>query len=232
MMVMMIRIFKRLLFLFLLLVLGAPGSLFAQQKDFQTWFEAEVGWKPAKRLDLSGEFEQRFYNNSTRYDRTQLTLAASYEALEYLDVGGGFRFLTAADNDGLLHPRYRLHADAKGKYSRWGVDFSLRFRMQYGFEEFFYFTSFSANAFVNRYRLKAAYHIYGTRFTVFAILEPWGLVNNYDGRYFKKMRYVAGGSYRLNYQSKVAFRYIIEDEFNRVDPLQSNIFVFSYFYDL
>lgn len=232
MMVTMIKTGSCFFFLFIILALGVPASLHGQQKDFQSWFEAELGWKPMQRLDLSGEIEQRFYDNSTRYDRTQLTLSASYEALDYLDVGGGFRFLTAADKEGLLYPKYRIHADATGRYSRWGVDFSLRFRMQYGFEEFFYFTSFSANTFVNRYRLKAAYHIFGTRFDVFTWMEPWGLVNNYDGRYFKKFRFVAGGSYRLNYQSSVGIRYILEDEYNRRAPLQAHILVFSYTYDL
>lgn len=215
-----------------LLTFGSAGSLFGQQKDFQTWFEAEVNKGFKNGLDVSGEFEQRFYNNSTLYDRTQLTVAASYDPMEYLGLGGGFRFLTAADKDGDLHPGYRIHGDVKGKYTAWNVDFSLRVRFQYGFEEFFYFTSLSDNSFVNRYRAKAAYHIFGTRFDVYASVEPWGLINNYNGHFFKKMRYSAGGTFRLNMQSGVGLRYILEDEFNRVNPLQSHILVFSYFYNL
>lgn len=221
-----------ILFFVALLTFGSVGCLFGQQKDFQTWFEAEVNKGFKNGLDVSGEFEQRFYNNSTLYDRTQLTLTTSYNPLEYLEVGGGFRFLTAADKDGDLHPGYRIHADVKGKYTAWNVDFSLRVRFQYGFEEFFYFASLSDNSFVNRYRAKAAYHIFGTRFDIFASLEPWGLINNYNGRFFKKMRYTAGLKYTLNMQSGVGLRYILEDEFNRVNPLQSHILVFSYFYNL
>ena len=232
MMGMMTRVVRNIFFIMTLLLAGSVGTLYGQQKDFQSWFEAEVEKSLKNGIDLSGEFEQRFYDNSTRYDRTQLTLSASYDPLYYLSVGGGLRFLSAADKDGDLHPAYRIHADASGKYNEWGVDFSLRVRFQYGFEEFFYITSFSENAFVNRYRAKAAYHIFGTRFDVFASLEPWGLINNYDGRFFKKMRYAAGGSYRLNIRSEVEFRYILEDEFNRLYPLQSHIFVFSYSYKL
>jgi hypothetical protein len=232
MMVMMTKGARNIFFLTLLLALIAGGTLFGQQKDFQTWFEAEVKQGLKNGIELSGEFEQRFYNNSTRYDRTQLTVAASYDPLDYLSTSGGIRFLSAADKDGDLHPAFRIHGDAKGKYARWDVDFSLRVRFQYGFEEFFYFTSFSENAFVNRYRFKAAYHIFGSRFDVFASLEPWGLINNYNGHFFKKMRYAAGGSYRLNMQSEIGLRYILEDEFNRLNPLQSHILVFSYTYNL
>ena len=232
MMGMMTSLVRNIFSVIVLLLVSSSGTLFGQQKDFQTWFEAEVEKSLQNGIDLSGEFEQRFYDNSTRYDRTQLTLSASYDPLYYLSVGGGLRFLSAADKDGDLHPAFRIHADAKGMYTEWGVDFSLRVRFQYGFEEFIYITSFSENAFVNRYRAKAAYHIFGTRFDVFASLEPWGLINNYNGVFFRKMRYTAGGTYSLNLRSEVGFRYILEDEFNRLNPLQSHIFVFSYSYNL
>ena len=228
----MIRGGRNIFFILGLVLTGFTGLLFGQQKDFQTWFEAELEKGMKNGIDLSGEFEQRFYNNSAQYDRTQLTLAASYDPLYYLGVGGGFRFLTAADKDGALQPGFRIHADGTGKYNEWGVDFSLRVRFQYGFEEFLYFTSFSDNAFVNRYRIKAAYHIFGSRFDVHASMEPWGLINNFDGRFFKKIRYTAGASYSLNFQSHLGLRYILEDEFNRVNPQQSHILVFSYFYKL
>ena len=227
----MIRRAGNILIIMILLALSSGEILFGQQKDFQTWFEAEVGKGLKNGIDLSGEFEQRFTNNSAQYDRTQLTVSASYDPLKFLSTGGGIRFLTAADKDGDLHPGYRIHADASGKYTWSDVDFSLRVRFQYGFEEFFYFANFSDNAFVNRYRFKAAYHIFGTRFDVFASLEPWGLINKLDGRFFKKMRYSAGGTYLLNIQSEVGLRYILEDEFNRVNPLQLHILVFSYFYN-
>lgn len=232
MMEMMIKSSCKRYIILTFLAFFAGLNLFAQQKDFQTWYEAELGYGLQNGIRLSGELEQRFQNNSTQYDRTQITLSASYFPLKYLKTSGGVRFLTAMDKDGRMEPGYRLHADASGRYSKWDVDFSLRFRLQYGFEEFIYFATIDENAFVNRYRLKAAYHIFGSRFDVFAFLEPWGLVNNLNGRYFKKMRYSAGGSYKLNFQSELGFRYILEDEFNRVYPMQSHIFVFSYFYNL
>lgn len=231
-MVTMISGIRNILLIMVLLALGVGGTLFGQQKDFHTWFEAEVQKGLKNGIDLSGEFEQRFSNNSTQYDRTLLTVSASYDPLDYLSTGGGIRFLTAADREGNLQPGFRINADASGKYTWSVVDFSLRVRFQYGFEEFIYFASLSENAFVNRYRAKAAYHIFGTRIDVYATVEPWGLINRYDGRFFKRMRYTAGLTYNLNFQSKVGLRYILEDEFNKVNPMQSHILVFSYFYNL
>ncbi|MFO7669226.1 MAG: DUF2490 domain-containing protein [Bacteroidales bacterium] len=228
----MIKSFRNIWFPMVLLALSAGGIVYGQEKDFQSWFEAEVQKGLKNGMDLSGEFEQRFNNNSMQYDRTLLTLSASFDPLDFLSAGGGIRLLTAADREGNLQPGYRIHADAAGKHTWAGVDFSLRVRFQYGFEEFIYFADLNENAFVNRYRVKASHHIFGTRFEVFGSVEAWGVLNNLDGRFLKRMRYSAGGSYQLNFQSDLGLRYILEDEFNRVNPMQSHILVFSYFYNL
>jgi Protein of unknown function (DUF2490) len=232
MMVMMIRGFRTILIHFVLLFVTAGMSLYAQQKDFQSWYEVQVKTALKNGINVSGELEQRFKNNSLQYDRTLLTLAASYDPLDYLGVGGGVRFLMASDKEGVISPRYRVHANATGKYVIGGVDLSLRVRFQYGFEDFLYFTEIRDNVFANRNKLKVAYHLYGTRIDLFVSTETWGLFNNLDGRFFKKIRYSAGASYNLNFQSELSLRYILEDEFNRTNPLQSHILVLGYSYKL
>ncbi|MCP4311309.1 MAG: DUF2490 domain-containing protein [Bacteroidetes bacterium] len=232
MMVTMIKWFLKISAVLWLLALAAGGSLYGQQKDFQTWFEAEVEKGLDNGIDLSGEFEQRFRNNSTQYDRTLLTVAASYDPLDYLSAGGGVRMLLVSDPELTIRPRYRFHANATGKYSLYDVDFSLRVRFQYGFEEFTYFSNIRDNTFVNRNRVKAAYHLFGTRFDLFATIETWGVFGSLDGRFFKRMRYSAGTSYTLNFRSELSLRYILEDEFNQINPATTGIFVFGYSHNL
>jgi len=215
-----------------LLLVTANGSLSGQRKDFQTWYEVEVDKGLKYGIDLSAEFEQRFMNNSTRYDRTQVTLVAEYDLKDYLRTAGGLRFLLASDNESNVRTRYRIHADATGSHSLYDVDLSMRIRFQYGFEDMIYFSDISDNSFVNRYRLKAAHHFFGTRIGVSASLESWGLFGSKDGRFFKRMRYVAGASYDLNFRSEFSLRYILEDEFNQVNPLTSHILVFGYSHSL
>jgi len=226
--VMMIRGIRTILLLFLLLFTAVGVSLHAQQKDFQSWYEAQLKTGLKNGINISGELEQRFRNNSLQYDRTFVTLAASYAPLDYLKTGGGMRFLMASDREGVLSPRYRIHADATGKYTLGGVDLSLRARIQYGFEDFLYFSDLRDNVLVGRTRLKAGYRVYGTRLKLFASLEPWGLFHSLDGRFFKKIRYSAGVSYRMSFQSELGLRFILENEFNQTRPLQSNILVLGY----
>ena len=120
-------------------------SLSGQVKDFQTWYEAKIRKDINKDLGVSAELGQRFQDNSTRYDRTLLTLDADYDLGNYssvgVAVGGGVRFLMAADRESTISPRYRIHTDATGEIELMDVDLSLRVRFQYGFEEFTYFAS-------------------------------------------------------------------------------------------
>jgi hypothetical protein len=227
----MIKLTWTALLMAVLLCINGNGLL-GQKKDFQSWYEAGVKMGPVRGVDLSAEIEQRFKSNSTQYDRTLLTLAASYGLNRYMDVSGGVRMLMVADRELHLEPRYRVHADASGGYTLGDVDLTLRVRFQYGFEEFIYFNDFHSSPFVNRNRLKADYHIFGTRFGLFASLESWGLFASNDGRFFKRMRYSAGTSYAINFRSELSLRYLLEDEFNQANPLQSHILVLGFAYSL
>jgi hypothetical protein len=201
--------------LMLLFLLPAGDGLYGQRRDFQSWFEVEVEKDLKNGIDLSAEIEQRFESNSTRYDRSLLTLAAGYDLGDYLKASGGARMLMVADREMNLHPRYRVHADATGSLKLLDADLSLRVRFQYGFEEFIYFTDFIDNNLMNRVGL-------------FASAESWGMFQSRDGRFFKRMRYSAGGSYAVSFRSEFSLRYILEDEFNQVNPLQSHILVVGY----
>ncbi len=220
-------------YLLLFIVLQAPGTgVFGQQKDFQSWYEASLEKGLKNGLDLSGELELRLDGNSSRYDRSMFTLGAGYDLNDHLGVDGGARMLMVADRESRINPKYRIHADVVGKSALGAVDLSLRVRFQYGFEAFIYFNDLRYNSLVNRVRVKAAYHIFGTRFSLFGSAENWGLMTDNNGHFFRRMKYSAGTRFALNFRSELNLRYVIEDEFNRVNPLQSYIVVIGYSYKL
>jgi hypothetical protein len=173
-------------YLLIFIVLQASGTgLAGQQKDFQSWYEASLVKGLKNGLDLSGELELRLDGNSSRYDRSMFTLGAGYDLNDYLGVAGGVRMLMVADKESRINPQYRIHADVLGKSALGGVDLSLRVRFQYGFEEFIYFNDLRYNSLVNRVRVKAAYHIFGTRFKIFGSAESWGLMTDNNGHFFR-----------------------------------------------
>ena len=219
-----------LLFLFFLLLI--PGELPGQQKDFQSWWEFSLDKRLSNGFELSGEIEQRFKNNSLQYDRSLVTVAGEYRINEYLDVATGFRAILDSNREMELNAKYRLHMDATGRYSLSGFDLSLRVRFQYGFEDLLDPLFLDVNNFVNRNRLKVAHHIFGTRLGWFGAVESWHLLNDQPNRLLYKMRYSAGVQYTLNFKSQINIRYILEDELNVVNPMQSHILVFGFSHSL
>lgn len=210
------------------LIFLAAADLWGQTEDFQSWWELELNKKISSRLDLSGELEQRFKNNSLQYSRTLLTLGASYELSDYISLAGAARTVFVMDGEQQMHTRYRLHLDGTGAYDLSGFDLSLRIRFQYGFEDMLAWSYFSLNALVNRNRLKVAHHIFGTRFGWFASVESWhGSIRESGWRTFG-MRYSAGARFSPNFKSRFSLRYILEDEFNVVNPGLLHVVVLGY----
>lgn len=218
------------LFFFLLLFIGTL-NLQGQFKDFQTWWELGLDKELTTRLDLTGELEQRFRNNSTQYASTMVTLGASYDLLDFLSLGGGFRTTFRMNAEQGMQAMYRIHADVVGSYDLSGLDLSLRARFQYGFDEMLALSYFRLNSLVNRYRLKVADHIYGTRLDWFVSVESWHGSNNESQWRTYAMRYSAGVRYSLNFRSRFSLRYILEDEFNVPAPLQLHVLVTGYSYN-
>jgi len=213
-----------------LIFLPAAADLQGQVEDFQSWWELQVNKEISGRLDLNGELEQRFKNNSTQYSRTLLTLSASYDLLDYLRIRGGARTIFVMDREQQLHTRYRLNLDGVGMYDLSGFDLSLRIRLQYGFDDFVVLRYINFNTLVIRNRLKVANHIYGTRFGWFASVESWhGSTRESQWRGFA-MRYSAGARFSPNFTSRYSLRYILEDEFNVANPRQLHVVVLGYEY--
>lgn len=211
----------------MLLLLG-PASLLGQESDFQSWWEFEFDYSLNKKWQLQGELEQRFKNNSLQYNRSLLTLGAEYDPLNWLSLGGAGRLVMVADGEGQIHPRYRIHFDATGSYKLSGFTFSLRTRLQYGFEDILVFAILRENNLVSRNRLKVRYHFFGTKFRCFAALESWHNLSSLPDPAFRQIRYQAGLSYDLSFRSRFSLRYIFEDEYNVRNPDQLHILVAGY----
>jgi len=215
---------------FLLLFIGAAG-LQGQVRDFQSWWSLELDKKITGRLELNGELEQRFQNNSLQYDRSMMTLGASYDLLDYLTLDGGARLALVMDGEHQVQTRFRFHMDATGGYDISGFDLSLRLRIQYGFEDFSVLNFFSLNALVERNKLKVQRHIYGTRIDWFASFESFhGSTSQSNWRTYA-LRYSAGARFSLNFRSSFSFQYTLDNEMNVPAPQLLSILALGYSYN-
>ena len=222
-------VFQLICFIFLFL---SAAELYGQQKDFGSWWEFEMSGRLKNDLKLSGELEQRFKENTLQFDRTLLTLGGEYNVLDYLNLAAGIRTIFITDPESRLDIRFRIHTDATGRYDFDRTKLSFRLRFQYGFDDIFFIGYFSENNFVSRQRIKAAHDCSGTRLGIFSSLENWIRFDDRYGRPLYKIRLVAGTQYNLGRQSRISLRYIFENEFNSVNPLQIHVLALGYSYRL
>ena len=220
----------RYLTVYLLFILFIKSGLSGQVRDFQSWWELEFTGEINPKLELEGELEQRFKNNSLQYSRSLMTFGVSYKPSQFFRLGGGARMILLKDGEKRFFTRYRVHLDGTGRYELSGFDLSLRCRLQYGFDEFTAFRYFRINSLVNRNRLKVAKHIFGTRFGWFASVESWHGSGNESRWLTYAMRYTAGIRFTPSFKSRFNLRYMLEDEFNLVRPRQLHVLVLGYNY--
>ena len=205
---------------------------FAQQKDFQSWYEFQAQKDVRYGIGASLEVEQRLKNNSLQYDRTMLTLSGDYGVTGYLDVEAGIRGLLRMNNDGRVESRYRIHLDGTLNRTFYEVDFSLRTRIQHGFDDLGFGEISGNNRLVSRNKLEGGYHIFATRIDLSAWFESFHKIIKNGEVPFYKMRYGLEIGYTLNFRSRISVNYIIDDEFNVVDPLQAYILKVGFSYQL
>ena len=127
---------------------------------------------------------------------------------------------------------YRYHLDGTGQVEWNRVKLSIRARFQYVFEGFSSFGDLDRNRLVTRQRIRADYHPFGTRLELAVSLESWFLHGDSDGTEFRQVRYSGIFQYNLDFRSGLTLRYILEDEYNRKNPVLKHILLFGYAYRL
>lgn len=211
-----------------LFLFAAAFKLQAQRSDFQSWWELEVKKELSGTWKLNAELEQRFHKNSLQYNRTLITVGAARSLGDYLELAAGVRTTMSVTDSKEYLMSYRTQMDISGSYPISGFVFDLRARVQYSITDFLSVDDYSINSMVNRFRFKTQYHFFGTKFDAFASAELWLGVADFVTYKPYAIRYVAGLKYRINFNSRLMLRYILEDEFNVPDPMTYHILVMSY----
>jgi hypothetical protein len=110
-----------------LVLAAAPARA---ETDLQTWFEAGLGRRLGKRVDLSFEQHLRFDQDVSRLQAVMPELGLAYRLHKLVRFGLGYRFIYERDKDGVLVIRHRLHAEARPRYELGPVEISYRLRYQ------------------------------------------------------------------------------------------------------
>lgn len=200
----------------------------AQNTDFRARVSAQIEKEITKKLSTSLEYEHRFDQNLTTFDKAFLEPSVSYEILKPLQIGFVYRAMFDQNQ-----VRERSWGQRVAGYIRFSkevddFDFQLKTALQYGFDDLTN-ASFSYNQkLINRTSLEVKYNWFGSKFTPFASGEIFYHINNPNGGIINQSRIKAGTSYKLNKHSKIQVYYLFENEFNAAFPIDSHILGASY----
>jgi len=198
------------------------STVLAQQKDFQARMDVELKGDITQDLSWSVYTSQRWKNNLHTADKSILTPSLSYEALDFLSLGLGYRMSWMYDtyDNTRFYQRFQANVALKHKIDR--LKLKYRSRLQTGFYKHEASAHTLSENLVHRAKVQMSYRPFGTRIEPYAAAEFFNQLKAYDNPSFEKLRYVLGVEYQFKYFTLNAF-YQRDKEYNTTHPMTEHI---------
>lgn len=194
----------------------------AQTTDFRARAGVKIQKDITKKLTASLEYEHRFDNNLTCFDKALIEPSLSYDVFKFLRIGAEWRFMVDQNLKREIAYKQRAAVFVKYKRSIDDFDISLRTALQYGFDELTLSVNNSQNL-VSRNTLEIEYNWFGSKFTPFIGYEFFYHINDPNGGIINESRTKAGTSYSLSKKSEISVYYLFENEFNVANPVDAHV---------
>jgi Protein of unknown function (DUF2490) len=226
---MMLRNYLRFLILSVLMLSGS--GLAAQHSDLGNWNTFSFNKDVNKKLTLNFDQELRFRNNLTRLNLLYTNVGVTYKINKSVRIAGVYRFIAKYKDDDLWGFRHRLYADLILKHRPGRFAFVYRSRMQWEWRGAGYSSEFGRvpeiywrNLFKASYKLNDLVSPYlGTELRV-QIQNP--RIPYHNG--FDRTRFMGGIDIQLNKISTLGIYYLLQKEWNVIDPETLNIIGLEY----
>lgn len=221
----------RNIFVLFFLTVFFPVVSSAQITDFRARAGVKVQKDLSKELTASIEYEHRFDNLLTTFDKALIEPALSFDVTKRIRVGAEWRFMI--DQNLVREIEYKQRASAYFRYNYPLGDFDLKAKiaLQYGFDELT-FSSGKSSKLINRNTFELEYDWFGSKYTPFVVYEFFYHVNNKNGGIINQWKAKAGTSYRINKRSELSVFYLFEKEINIAHPVDAHVFGIGYTYKL
>jgi hypothetical protein len=194
----------------------------AQTTDFRARAGVKIQKDITKKLSASLEYEHRFYNYLTCFDKALIEPSVSYELFPFLKVGAEWRFMV--DQNLVRKIGFKQRATVFIRFQRSIDDFDIKLQtaLQYGFDELTLSVNNNQNL-VNRNTIDIEYNWFGSKFTPFATYEFFYHINDPNGGIINQWRAKAGTAYRITKKTEISLYYLFENEFNVAYPVDANV---------
>ncbi len=219
---------KRTLFVFAFL--GLFSWLYSQEKDFRTWWSAELSTELYNKVDISVIPEMRFIDNSSRYAAFLTEFDASIPVTNYFKTGIKYRFEQIQTEEMYLGHRFSAYGRLRANPGKFQFDYRLLYQREYiGMQ-----TRENGMDPTDelRHRFSVSYSKKKWKIEPVVSLEIFDQLGQQSGTYAEKLRASAGVNYKFNKKLSITVDYKYQQEFFMKNPLQAYILSTSISYRL
>ena len=217
-----------LLFLFLLILSHKPG--FAKKPDVRLRLSGKINGDIFKKLNAGFEYEHRFDQNMTTFDKAFIEPSLSYKLTKKIQMGIQYRIMYDQNVSREREYKQRFSGYARYKFDIDDFEIKIKAGLQYGFDDLTNEAFNYDQKLINRNSIEIEYDWFGKKFKPFVEYEFFYHLNHPNGGIINQYRLKAGSSYNLTKSSKLSFYYAFENEMNIVAPIDSHIFGIGYGY--
>ncbi|MBN1927856.1 MAG: DUF2490 domain-containing protein [Prolixibacteraceae bacterium] len=195
----------------------------AQPPDFRVRLGAGVEKEFGKKITVGIEYEHRFDNYLTTFDKAFIEPTFSFDPFDFLSFGAGYRLVYDQNITRERHYEQRFSGFARLKYDFDDFEIKYKTTIQYGADDLTNTVFSYGNKLVNRHALELEYNWFGLPLVPFAGYEFFIHINNPNGAIINQYRLKVGMDYKLTGASTFTLYYLFENEFNIAYPVDSHV---------
>jgi len=195
---------------------------YAQKTDFRARAGVKIQKDITKKLTASLEYEHRFDNNLTTFDKALVEPSVSFDLFKFLRIGAEWRFMVDQNIKREIEYNQRAALFIRFQQSVDDFDLKLRTALQYGFDELTLSTNYGQKL-ISRNTFEIEYNWFGSKFRPFTSYEFFYHINNPNGGIINQWRAKTGTSYRLSKASDLSVYYLFESEINVAYPVNAHV---------
>lgn len=214
-------------YLFLLLLVLFSAASFSQVNDAGLWLSlnAEKKITPDFSATLSEEF--RFNENITELGTFFTDAGLTYKINKVIRISGNYRFTNKRRLDDSYSKRHRYYFDLSMRKKLSSVIFILRTRFQSQYADVYSSAGGTVPSNYSRNKLSFRFDL-DKKYSPYISTELFTPLNKSDAFYIDKARYCAGIVYDINRMHAIDVFYMIQQQYNTVDPQRDFIIGIGY----
>lgn len=209
-----------------------PVLVFAQQNDFESWYNVKASGKLSKKITVKLGEEIKLFDNSTRISEHHTELGINYKIWKNkLVASGAYRFIKEQQFNTLYCNYHRITLNLRYRYKIDRFRFYYRVRYQLKYQNGYAQDHNLDNSIFIRNKIQVKYNIKGFKGSPFIHYENFHSITKTINQ-VDKYSIGAGCDYNISEKFDFSLEYMLRKQLNNDIPLNRYILSFSLSYNI